>query len=132
MRSCWRTWTAFCATASVLLAPELVSASEDEEQTWPAFYRPVLLEDVSGRRLDGTLVELAKGFVFHRKDVEKIHVLDAQLKACDQTLAARQAETLPTPEFWSTSTGRWLTAVLGFAAGTGVTIGIAQAISRLR
>jgi len=110
-------------------APELPAP-----EGWPEHYPPRLLRDISGTdEVTGEPAAIARGYVLHRIDVEKIRILRATSERCTADLGAcerRVAELTATPGFWNRWEGRVLLIGLGFIAGTATTVAVAVGVSQ--
>lgn len=112
--------------------PARVTAAATLPGEWGPYFGPRLLDDLEGDNATGQREHIARGYVFHRLDVEKIRVLGVRAERLTADLSAcetRVAE-LAAPSFWHRTEGQVLLLAVGFAAGTATTVGIAVAIGR--
>ena len=118
-------------TAASMRADEQPS-EERQPEGWPPYYPPRLVRDLAGiDAVTGDAASIARGYVLHRIDLEKVRVLDARAARCDQDLGLceqRVADMAAPSNFWDGSGGRALLIGLGFLAGMGVTAGLAIAL----
>lgn len=114
-----------------------ICSADGEVDELPADYFPptaVLQIRARYKGDDGTAgpeFKADSGFVFHRIDTEKVHVLGSTLKDCKEdrdVCEARELETTVDPSFFDSFGGKLTLTVGGFAIGVGVTVAIVAAV----
>lgn len=88
---------------------------------WPAYYKPTILTGIVGTRKTGDVTALPKGYVLHRKDMERINVALKDGKQCavdrDRCEKAASDAAKKGPSFFNTIGGHILVAGLAFLCG---------------
>lgn len=111
--------------------------SADGEPEKPAdYFPPTAVVQIVARykNNDGTPgpeFKADEGFVFHRGDVEKIHVQGTKLKNCTRdrdACEARERDAVADPPFFDSFEGKLTLTIGGFAVGVGITVGIVAAV----
>ena len=115
---------------SMMLLVCCAIATSAGAEPWPPYFEPTLLEQIDGER-NGESVQIPRGYVLHREDMERISVLGADLNTCQEHLGEceqREVDAAAAPGFWNSIPGTVLKYGLTFAAGVGTAVAIAFAV----
>lgn len=116
-----------CA-ALLLMTSNVRANSTDVDARWPPYYQAELLLKIEGTKPSGDLLRLKRGYVLHRKDLEKVSIRKVQLRTCHADLEA--CEVRAKPSFWDSPTGKILTHSL--AAAAGIVLGVGTTVLILK
>lgn len=99
-------------------------------EPWPPHFEPILLEQIEGKH-NGKPVQISRGYILHREDMEQISILGADFNTCQEYLGAceqREVDAVVVPGFWNSIPGTVIKYGLTFAAGVGTAVAIAFAV----
>ena len=104
----------------------ICSAPDAPAKELPAdYFMPQAVIDVIARTKVGKEFTADRAFVFHRVDVEKIHVLGTTLKHCERDrdrCEVAELERVSDPPFFDSFVGKTILVGGGVAVGVGITI----------
>lgn len=121
--------------ATLAICSAICSADTDPELP-PDYFSPTAVLQITARYKGdddavGPEFKADSGFVFHRTDVEKVHVMGNTLKNCERDRGAcetRELEAISDPPFLNSFAGKTTLVVGGVAIGVGITLAIMFAV----